>query len=224
MKKQLLLGAIMLGLALVQSNGVDAASAAKVTYKDYNLGSNISITVPYVEGMKDKSAEAALNKRFFDSAKSFLVGDGENKSPLTDDKFNFLTFYEVPYNDFNYLSVVQSFYIYSGGAHGNTTYNTLTYNTETGTDVGFKDLFKEGTDYKALLTTLVKEELAARGEKATGFTFQQVDDTTQFYLTPSGLVLLFPHYKIAPYSAGEIRVHIPWWKLYEQVNPALPVH
>ena len=222
MKKKLFLAA--LALCTLGTFSANADAAAKVTYREYTLGSNIEMLVPYVEGMNDKGAESALNKRFFDSSKSFLAGDKENKSPLMNDKFTFRAFYEVPFNDLGYLSVVQSFYSFTGGAHGNTTYNTLTYNTETGMDIGLKDVFKEGTDYRALLTTLVKEELATRGEKAEGFTFEQVDDTTLFYLTPSGLVLLFPPYKIAPYVAGDIRVHIPWWKLYEQLNPAIPVH
>lgn len=221
MKKSWLLGVAALGFALLQTINADAA--AKITYKEYQLGENIKITVPYVEGMENKTSENALNKRFLDSAKDYLIDNSENENPLTNDRFDFRSNYEIAYNDFEFLSVVQWYYVYNGGAHGNTYFKTTTYNTETGKFLEMKDLFKEGVDYQTLLTDLVKEEISARGAKAEGFYFEKVDDNTLFYLTKSGLVMLFSPYAIAPYVAGDVRVHIPWWKIQDQMREEIPV-
>lgn len=221
MKKTWLYGIAALGFTLLQAVSADAAT--KITYKEYQLGENIRIIVPYAEGMENKTFETALNKRFLNSAKDYLVDNSENENPLINEKFDFRSNYEIAYNDFEILSIVQWYYVYSGGAHGNTYFKTVTYNIETGKFLEMKDLFKEGVDYQTLLTDLVKGEIEARGDKAQGFYFEKVDDHTLFYLTKSGLVMLFSPYSIAPYVAGDVRVHIPWWKIQDQLKEEIPV-
>ena len=221
MKKRWLVGLAVLGLTVAQSLSADAA---KITYKEYNLGENISITVPYLEGSENKKFEETLNKTFLNNARNYLAEQPEDESPLTDDRFDFRADYEVPFNSFEYVSIVQWYHLYTGGAHGNTFYSATTFNTITGEVFTLKDLFKEKVDYRVKLTLLVEEEFASRGEHAVGFSFTEVTDKTLFYLTPSGLVLLFPPYEIAPFVVGDIRVHIPWWKLQGILNEEFPVH
>jgi len=66
MKKRWLVGLAVLGLTVAQSLSADAA---KITYKEYNLGENISITVPYLEGSENKKFEETLNKTFLNNAR-----------------------------------------------------------------------------------------------------------------------------------------------------------
>lgn len=135
------------------------------------------------------------------------------------DRFEFIGDYEIPYNSDHYLSVVQSYYIYSGGAHGNTYYDTGTYNLQTGEKLTLDDIFAPQVDYSKILTQIVREEIKNRGKADHYIFFERVDPEVQFYLTEEGLVLLYPPYAVAPYVEGTIKFTIPWMKIQSSLNP-----
>lgn len=135
------------------------------------------------------------------------------------DRHNFIGEYEIPYNSDRYLSVVQSYYIFSGGAHGNTYYDTGTYDLQTGEKITLDDVFAPQVDYSKLLTQIVREEIKGRGKSDHYIFFERVDPEVQFYLTEEGIVLLYPPYAIAPYVEGTIRFTIPWMKIQGSLHP-----
>ena len=70
--------------------------------------------------------------------------------------------YELKTNERGVLSLTLWNYAFSGGAHGLTIQNALTFNTETGKAYALKDLFKPGSDYVAKLSAIIEAEIKTR--------------------------------------------------------------
>ncbi len=108
------------------------------------------------------------------------------------------------------------------GAHPNTYFRTFTFDTKTGTVLALGDIFVPGTDYLSLLSTKTRALLPAvlaqrEGGKASSVdktmmnagTEATIDSFQDWYIDGNNLVLLFPPYAVAPYSAGVITLPIP---------------
>ncbi len=105
--------------------------------------------------------------------------------------------YEVKLNNSKYLSILQSIYTYTGGAHGMTVRYSMTTDKQTGKAIELKDLFRSN-DYINYLNKL------ALNQNKDIHLFQPVTLTGQenFYLTDDGLVIYYQLYEVAPYAAG----------------------
>lgn len=107
--------------------------------------------------------------------------------------------YEVKLNNSKYLSILQSIYTYTGGAHGMTVRYSMTTDKQTGKAIELKDLFRSN-DYINYLNKL------ALNQNKDIHLFQPVTLTGQenFYLTDDSLVIYYQLYEVAPYAAGFI--------------------
>ncbi|TLX76498.1 DUF3298 and DUF4163 domain-containing protein [Labilibacter sediminis] len=107
-----------------------------------------------------------------------------------------------------YLSVSFSIYQFTGGAHGNTFYQTYLYDTSKGQLLSLNDILPKGTF--AELRSQVKAKLKAK------LSYQDfIDDGTEsiesferFLVTDSSVIFLFQPYDVAPYSEGSQQVEI----------------
>lgn len=143
----------------------------------------------------------------------------------------------VTMNRAPYLSLQVLSYAYSGGAHGLTSNEGLVFDTRTGRRVAFGDLFRDQTtepvarthaliaqglvdqygdqlfddnrakmsDYAALLHRGAMTDLVRMWETGDiGFA-----TTTNFYLVPGGVQVVFQQYEVAPYAVGMPSVYLP---------------
>ncbi len=135
--------------------------------------------------------------------------------------------------DEKYLSVLTTFYTFSGGAHGYTEFGSLNLDVATGRDLSLMDIVpdrKAFTDYlvKSLLDTYGKDAFFA-SETEGGFESQiqnYVDNTFDpekpvedengyagyfvWTLDADGVTVFFNAYDIAPYAYGTITAMIPY--------------
>ena len=107
------------------------------------------------------------------------------------------------------------------GAHPNTTFKTFTFDTTTGKELALGDVFSTGSDYLSALSTISRAQLpSVIGDAATSdpsFAVNFIDPGTtpeaknfeNFFLDNDNLVILFPPYAVAPYSAGPQTLRIP---------------
>ena len=120
------------------------------------------------------------------------------------DALTFRADYEVFRNDSQFLSLGQTVYQYTGGAHGMSFLTAFTIQLPTGHLCKLADLFVVGTNYRDRLTAIVRREGASRGLPL--WDFRGVKEDSGFYLTDDGLVLFFQPYEIAPYSEGIVKI------------------
>jgi len=100
-------------------------------------------------------------------------------------------------------------YVFTGGAHGNTTRTSDTWNALHGRRIALPELFPQDFDYAQMLKALIVEEITARNAAEPGLYMDEYPALVekafcpnQFYLTPGELVLYFQQYDIAPYATG----------------------
>lgn len=106
-------------------------------------------------------------------------------------------------------------YEFTGGAHGMTTFQTLTFDLDAGRLLTLDDLFVPGTNPLATIAPLAQASLTeqlgdiadadwiAQGTSPDPVNYQD------WLLTPDALVLLFEQYQVVFYAAGPQTVSIP---------------
>lgn len=129
--------------------------------------------------------------------------------------------YEVFRNDDRVVSLVQTTYQFTGGAHGMNWRKGTTLSAITGKKLTLGDLFMEGADYASRLSQVVRKEGAARNLPL--WDFKGVGPNNSFYLMDEGLVLFFLPYEIAPYSEGVVKFTLPYRELADILRPEMRI-
>lgn len=175
-------------------NGLDHPVSIK-TYQV--LRDKLNLLYPAVEKHMPYTAELAMNTAIVNAVNKQLREQGYPQNPLTD----VTAHYELKTNERGILSLTLWNYAFSGGAHGLTIQNALTFNTETGKAYALKDLFKPGSDYVAKLSAIIKAELKTRDIPLL-VEFNSIKPDQDFYIADKALVVYFQVYELAAYVYG----------------------
>lgn len=104
------------------------------------------------------------------------------------------------------LMLVENYYIYEGGAHGNTFLNIRAFSLHSGEELPTKieDIFdmQKQDEILALLT----KKLQPQAEGLYSLPLKDLPDI--FLFDNTGMILIWQLYSIAPYSSGFINVHV----------------
>ena len=118
----------------------------------------------------------------------------------------------------SYLSLLNSIYTYTGGAHPNTFFNSYLYELRPSgvTEVTLDQLFRSDSNWLSRLTPLILSDLER--QEASWVTQGQVTELTTvdlaaFTLGPSGLTFHFSPYSMGPYVQGSFAVTIEFGQL-----------
>ena len=148
-----------------------------------------------------------------------------------DDTFNYLlsiAYRVVTYNE-NGISLCLDIYPYLGGAHGMTYFETINFDLNNNKLIGLEDLFEQGYGYLEVISGYCRRDLKEQMDKQGWQPDEQwieegtdpgnTDTFTNFLVAPSGLIVKFPAYQVAPYAAGDFSVLIPYGQFEGHVNP-----
>lgn len=126
-------------------------------------------------------------------------------------KYTFDGTYEVKLNTEEFLSLEQKYVDYLGGAHPNTTVDTVNIDLKTGKVLQLGDMFKANSNYIPRLNKIIAKQVNSKYDKKTFFDKKvTLKGTEKFYVTENAdLVIVYPQYAVAPYSAGIIEFTIP---------------
>jgi len=129
------------------------------------------------------------------------------------------------------VSYLYTMYQDTLGAHPNSYFRSFTFNKSGGEGIDIGDVFKPGTDYLTLLSTISRKKLpgvigSKEGMKGSevdvGYmnrgTTPDADNFQNWYIDGTSLVLIFPPYQVAPYSAGMQTLSIPFTELGTHLN------
>lgn len=120
-------------------------------------------------------------------------------------RYDMVADYDVTLNNSDYLSLLQSVYTYSGGAHGLTVRYSMTMDRATGKTVQLNDLFAD-KNYLSVLNSLIDDQ----NTDIHFFQKVRLSGNEEFYLTDKGLTVYFQVYEVAPYAAGFIEYFFPY--------------
>ena len=123
------------------------------------------------------------------------------------------------------LSLLETTFYDTGGAHPNTAYRSLTF-YRAGQEVvrlELDDLFRNGAAYQNVLLREVTRKLRAR--RAAWILDSSVElkahDLGVFNLTHRGLEFTFAPYAVGPYAQGKFAVTVPYQQLHGLLKPGL---
>jgi hypothetical protein len=125
------------------------------------------------------------------------------------------------------LSILFEDFAYLGGAHPGMFYVALNYDAGTGKVLALQELFKPGTDYLGLISSLSIADLQSRTDLSGVLDLNGANPSEENYrvwaITPQGLLIIFSEYQVAPGAAGAQSVLIPYETLSAQLDPAGPL-
>ncbi|WP_099159120.1 DUF3298 and DUF4163 domain-containing protein [Virgibacillus ndiopensis] len=158
---------------------------------------NIHIYYPVVTGLSNTDAQHSINQTIIEKLNQLLVEWNFYEPSLVE----LQSWFEVKTNQRGVLSLALYVYSFTGGAHGMTVINTLTFDITTGKKYTLNELFKADSDYENVLLDRIKTQVKERDIPVINepITFP---DSENFYIADKSLVLYYQLYDLAPYVYG----------------------
>lgn len=126
----------------------------------------------------------------------------------------------VTYNYNNMISLYSDEYIFSGGAHGNTTRTSQTWNIKEKKMVELQELLKRNPNFVSSILKEINEQIAKNIESGNNIYFEDYCCLTSanfrvenYYLYGEFIAIYYQQYDIAPYSSGIISFFISMEKI-----------
>ena len=121
--------------------------------------------------------------------------------------------FKVTYQKDCIVSLYSDQYQYTGGAHGNTTRSSETWNLETCRQLSLNRLVFCPPDMKTFILAEVEAQIKIEPElyfEDYPALIRETFNRNQFYCTREGLVVYYQQYDIAPYASGIREFLIPY--------------
>ncbi|MGG4219460.1 DUF4163 domain-containing protein [Paenibacillus jamilae] len=181
----------------IASQTLPASSNAKVSYK---------IKYPQISGSQlNPEAQQAINNVLKKHAETVLVAGKKMvaEGEVTAERpYDFENDFAIAYNKDGILSVIMQDYSYTGGAHGMTARKGYTFSLADGKLLQLSDVLKANPNYKKFLNADLKKKVDAL-QGGDGFEkFKELAADQNFYVTNSGVTIVFDLYEYAPYAYG----------------------
>ncbi|WP_066633020.1 DUF3298 and DUF4163 domain-containing protein [Desulfolucanica intricata] len=176
-----------------------------------------NVSYPQIQGLKNKEIQEKINELIRKQIAALIPKEG------CDVYEEILGVYEVKLNKKGILSIRFEFYTFpKQAANGLTVVKSITANLETGEIYQLHDLFKINSDYKILISNMIKEQIKEKDLPLIN-EFQGITDYEEFYLTENALVIYFQLYEYTPHSVGIPEFEIPYTKIKNLINDRGPI-
>lgn len=124
--------------------------------------------------------------------------------------------YKITYNSRCITSLYMDTYTYMGGAHGETTRTSDTWDFHTGAQLQLNDFYPLFPSSLDTLLNFMEQKTAEKIKKSPGSYFDdykallpEAFNQNNYYLQPGYIVIYYQQYDIAPYSSGIPEFYFP---------------
>lgn len=219
-----LMAALMLGVLCLTAGGV-AAQEQECLQKGGNLGDDgkctlsatMHISVDYPLDLAQNPLIASAIDPYIQQTKNDLLKflmEGFNPGPA---QYELDITYDTAQHGEDILSLIFTEYIYTGGAHPTTFFQTFTFDLSADRLLALDDLFQPGSNPFTVLGPIVedllRQQLAAVGVADDQFIHsgsgENPDNYQNFALDGDDLVFYFPPAQVAAHAAGAQTVRVP---------------
>lgn len=214
---------IAASMPIVTQNYTDESGQIQLQH----IYQNLELIVPD-QDVADAIIIDYLNRtdKFHTTAESlFAEAVAANKSEDTGDTFLFQTTYEPKRLDRGVLSLLGSTIIHKGYSHPEVTAESVSYDLATGKALTISDILRPDADLQTLSdhirNALQEQENTVTFYEGYDRTVQELlENPTNWYFSPNGLVFYYSPYEIAPYSSGVITAQVEYEKLTNILSDA----
>lgn len=175
--------------------------------------------------------KARVTKEIADFKKQMLALSAADLKMLPEGMNNYIEIsYNIEYADNDLISVSFLESNFTGGAHPNYNYFTITYDLKNGKELKLSELFKPGAKYLQTVSAYAIQDLQSRKAPdsnenmglaqdmfAEGAT-PKAENYQNWNITKKGLMFTFDPYQVGPYAAGSQSVIVPYARLKEIVK------
>lgn len=175
----------------------------------------IKVEYPQVSGLKNKGAEEKINTLLQSRADSFVeksIKEAKESQPSPNGSpYEYLGNYMVTFNRKGLLSILEQTYAYTGGAHGNSIREGLTFNLKDGKLLTLDEILKGNPNYRSIVDPVI----AAKLKQTEGYFggFETIGNNANYYLKDDGVVIFFQLYDYLPYVFGFPEFYFPFSEL-----------
>lgn len=170
---------------------------------------------PQIEGIKDKSVEADVNKKLKELSQ---VKDVPNDIQLD---YTYLSDFSVEFFKKNLLVLeIIGYKYYFGAAHGMPSKDYPHIDLNSGKFYSLKDLFKKDSNYVKVLSDIIEKEIKNNKEYSYVWpdSYKGIKEDQPFYVDEDALYIYFNPYEIAPYAAGFPTFKIPYSEIMNIID------
>lgn len=183
------------------------------------IGSSIGISrFNKFNYMKAIRLKQYVERNLFKDAKELYEYNISNGYPVM--VYEVVLNFNITYNKNPIVSLYSDEYIFSGGAHGNTTRTSQNWNINSGSSIPLEKFYDDNCEYILYILQDINNQIEQQIENGTNDYFDNycnlvlnTIDLDNFYLNPGYITIFFQQYDIAPYSSG-----IPTFNI---ANPSL---
>lgn len=175
----------------------------------------IKVEYPQVSGLENKKAEKSINKQLKARADKFVknaVKEAKGSQPSPNgSKYEYLGNYTVTFNREGLLSILEQTYAYTGGAHGNSIREGLTFCLCNGKLLTLDEILSANPGYRKIVDPQILQQL----KNTEGYfgNFTTIGENPDFYLKDNGVVIFFQLYEYVPYVNGFPEFYFPFSEL-----------
>ena len=183
----------------------------------------LHINIPTLSLLTDNNAYTQINNRLYDESYRLLKGSSVDVEQDFSD-WNVIDYYSqatMTYQNSRMISFQMDQYLYPyRSAHGSHLFLGFVFDLVTGTPLTLHDLFLVNDGFIQTVNGFMNQTIKENDIPVFDFTpFKGLDDTIEFYLKESELVIVYQEYAYTPYSYGPLIFTIPLHDLTSFLNP-----
>jgi Protein of unknown function (DUF3298)/Deacetylase PdaC len=180
----------------------------------------------------NQTVRTRVTKEIADFKKQMLALTAADLKMLPPGMKNYLEIgYDIEYADNDLVSVNFLESNFTGGAHPNYNYFTITYDLKNGRELKLSELFKPGAKYLETVSAYAIKDLQSRKMPDSNENMGLAQDTwvegaapkgenyQRWNVTKKGLMFTFDPYQVGPYAAGSQFVIVPYARLKDIAKP-----
>ncbi|TQR19351.1 DUF3298 and DUF4163 domain-containing protein [Psychrobacillus vulpis] len=157
----------------------------------------INVYYPIVTKLPHPHIEKKINDEIISTLNKLLIEQGFYNENLEE----MIGQYEIKTNERGILSLSLLVYSFTGGAHGLTLVQSLTFDVTTGKQYSLKELFKQDSQYVKILSEMIGKKIV-EWKVPILEEFSGIRPDQDFYIADHSLVIYFQVYEITPYVYG----------------------
>ncbi len=174
------------------------------TVEKVNPKASIKVQYPQVSGLRSKEAEGKINALLQSRADTFVQKSLKeaNESPPSPNgsPYEYLGNYTVTYNRGGLLSILEQTYAYTGGAHGMSVREGLTFRLSDGKLLTLDEVLRANPNFREIVDPSIAKQLQQTEGYFGGF--KTIGNNPDYYLKDNGVVIFFQLYDYLPYVFG----------------------
>ena len=131
--------------------------------------------------------------------------------------YEFLSVFQITYNDDCVTSLYTNQYTYLGGAHGNTVRDSQTWDFCTGNQLSLLDFFPNNPKFTDIIFNGIQQQIEEQIKTSSSEYFDDYPSLIRgnfningFFMKPTGIVIYYQQYDIAPYVSGMPEFFFPF--------------